>query len=339
LRRFPLFQFVFEAPLLSWFRSPVLHFLVLGALIFVIYEARLANPTVDDRNAFRIEVDSATLEMLDQNFSIRMNRAPNAAEQESLLHQEIEEEILFREALSHGLIERDGGVQARMIQKMMFLEGASNTEDLAALLDRAMALELYQDDIVVRRILVQKMRLLASRLDADNRPSDRDIAKRYAETREALREPDRISFDQVFLSADDRREATLGDARILRTQLETKSIGLQEAVSLGDPFPLGYHFAKRSERDLERSFGAGLGALALKVKPGEWSDPIESAYGHHLLFVEARDPGQIPPLSAVADSIRLELEHERASAQLSALLMDLQKRYEVVVTDSDRTTR
>ncbi len=324
---------------MSWFRSPLLHFLILGALIYALYESRQNDLVASNENSFRIEIDSATLELLEQNFTIQMNRAPNAQEVESLLNREIEEEILFREALSRGLFERDGGVQTRMIQKMAFLEGASNTEDLATLLDRAMELELYRGDIVVRRILVQKMRLLASRLDDEDRPSDRDIAARYAEIRETLREPDRISFGQVFLSADDRKEATFSDALALRTRLETEPIAIQEAVQLGDPFPLGYRFVRRSARELERSFGARFGALALEAKPGEWSEPIESAYGHHLLFIEAHEPGQTPALEAVRDRIRLELEHERATAQLSALLRNLKKRYEVVVTDPIRTTQ
>jgi hypothetical protein len=317
---------------LSLLRSPLIHFLALGILVFVANEVWETLRVAQNSGPRRIEIDAARVETLEREFTTQMGRAPNADEVAGLLEAEIDEEILYQEALSRGLLERDGGVQTRMIQKMLFLEGKTEIEDAGALLDRAMKLELHQDDIVVRRILVQKMRLLGSMLDAKERPTDEEIASRYAETRETLREPDRISFGQVFLSADERRDSTLEDARALRARLESESIDLDSAVTLGDPFPLGYRFVRRSERDLARSFGARFGMRALEIELRRWSEPIESAYGQHLLWVESRETGESPPLDAVADRIRRELEREFEAAKLEALLGDLQNRYEVVVS-------
>jgi hypothetical protein len=322
---------------LSWLRSPLLHFLALGVLIFVANEVREGLRVPDDASATRrIEIDAARIETLEREFITQMGRAPDADELAGLLTAEIDEEILYREALSRGLLERDGGVQTRMIQKMLFLEGKTEIEDARALLDRARELELHRDDIVVRRILVQKMRLLGSMLDAEERPSAEDIASRYAETRESFREPDRISFGHVFLSADDRRESTLEDARALAVRLEAEAIDLESAIAIGDPFPLGSRFMRRSERDLSRSFGAHFATRALTVEPGRWSQPIESAYGQHLVWIESRETGQSPPLEAVAERIRRELERELEAAKLEALLGVLQNRYEVVVQGASK---
>jgi hypothetical protein len=289
-----------------------------------------------DPAPLRIDIDAARLDMLEQGFIAQMGRAPDPDESGRLLAAEIDEEILYREALARGLLERDGGVQTRLIQKMLFLDGATGIENAGELLRRAKQLGLDQDDIVVRRILVQKMRLFGSTLEDSERPSWDSIAARYAQTREALREPDRISFVQVFLSADDRQAATQGDAEALRRRLLGESIGSQTAISLGDPFPLGHRFGLRSKRDLARSFGSAFGAQALELSPGRWSRPIESAYGRHLLWVESREPGQIPGLEAVADRIRRDLERELRDAKLKTLLRDLRKSYEVVVIDASK---
>jgi len=208
---------------LSWIRSPLLHFLSIGMALFVADGLRealvpftrfatfapfLPLATEQDPAPLQIEIDAARLDMLEQGFVTQMGRAPDPDESVRLLAAEVDEEILYREALARGLLERDGGVQTRLIQKMLFLDGAAGIENAGELLRRAKQLGLDQDDIVVRRILVQKMRLFGSTLEESERPSWESIAARYAQTREAFREPDRISFVQVFLSADERLGAT-----------------------------------------------------------------------------------------------------------------------------------
>jgi peptidyl-prolyl cis-trans isomerase C len=317
---------------LSWVRSPLLHFLTAGALLFIVSEAwisRLASPA---STTHRIEIDTDRIHRLEREFVARIGRRPDAQEMESMISVEVEEEILFQEALARGLLERDGGVQTRLIQKMLFLEGATEVEDAGLLLDRAKELELHREDVVIRRILVQKMRLYASRLDEHEKPSTADVEARYAMTHESLREPDRISFWQIFLSTDERRDKTRSDAEALRIRLDEGSIDLDSALALGDPFPLGHRFEKRSARELARSFGARFGPSALEAPKGSWSKPIESAYGWHLLRIESREPGEIPPPDAVAERIRRNLEREFQEAKFEATLGELRKRYEVVLT-------
>jgi hypothetical protein len=315
-------------------RSPLLHFLVLGALLFLLSEVRAYRADEHSTPAPRIEIGPDRIDLLAREFQSQMGRRPDAGELDRLIAREAEEEMLFQEALSRGLLERDGGVQTRMIQKMLFLDGATRVEDAGSPLARAIELELHRDDVVVRRILVQKMKLFGSQLDTDEAPTAEDIAARYAETREELREPDRISFRQIFLSADDRKGAAQGDASNLMTRLSVDPADVDASLALGDVFPLGQRFENKSERDLARSFGAGFGKRVLDLEPGRWSEPIESAYGWHLVWLDARDDGEIPPLESVTDRIRRSLEREFQQAKLERLLGELQNRYHVVVADT-----
>ena len=41
----------------------------------------------------------------------------------------------------------------------------------------------------------------------------------------------------------------------------------------------------------------------MTLKAGRWSEPIESAYGQHLLYIESRESGVIPSLDAMSDRI------------------------------------
>ena len=318
---------------MSWIRSPFLHFLLLGALLFCLQAWRSEYQETDSEAAaaHRIEIDAALVAELQQGFASQMGRAPAPAELDHMIAAEVDEEILYREAVARGLLERDGGVQTRLIQKMLFLEGKADLEDAGALLERAVELGLQHDDIVVRRILVQKMRLLGSILDDDERPSAAEIAARYALDQEAYREPDRISFVHVFLSADRRPKTAAQDARALRERLLHDRVEAADGIASGDPFPLGHRLEDRSERDLSRAFGERFGTAAFTLEPNEWTGPIESAYGQHLLWIDRVELGDTPPLEAVAERIRNGLEHERREARFEALLSDLRTRYEVHV--------
>ena len=319
-------------------RSPLLHFLLLGGLIFALVLWRshrdLESITAMDPASLAITIDSEKINELRTSYQRQMGRAPSARELDTMVSAEVDEEILYRDALALGFIEKDGGIQTRLVQKMLFLDSGAKLEDARDLLARALSLGLDRDDVVVRRILVQKMRLHASQLASDEEPSDEDIAEAYADRLEDLREPDRRDLIHVFLSADRRQAQTLDDARALRKQILDEGISASEAIALGDPFPLGHRLEARSRLDLRRRFGLDFGKNVFATPPKTWSPPIASVYGQHLVWTSKLRPGTIPPLEAVEDRIRGKLVRERRARKLQAMLTRERSRYTIVI---DRT--
>lgn len=314
----------------SLFRSPLLHFVVIGALLYAARPLTQDGVSVDV-DAHRIAIGDERLDEMRRSFAEQAGRRPEPDELARMITAEVDEEILYREAIARGLLERDGGVQTRLIQKMLFLEGEADLADAPILLARAIELELHHEDVVVRRILVQKMRLLGSSLAKNQRVSHEEIAAAYERQRETLRAPDRLSVVHVFLSVDRRGEGIEAEAKALLEELARTGTLAAEGPARGDPFPLGHHLARRSQYDLERTFGAEFGASVFETQTDGWVGPIASAYGLHLVRVTAREAGQVPPLEGVADRLRLQLEAERREANLEALLTDLRARYFVVV--------
>jgi hypothetical protein len=101
---------------MSLLREPFLHFLALGALLFVVNGYVGAG---DDGR--RIEVDAAQIDRLQQVFAAQWRRPPTPDELRSLIDQHIEEEVLYREAIALGLDKDDTIVRRRLAQKMQFL--------------------------------------------------------------------------------------------------------------------------------------------------------------------------------------------------------------------------
>ncbi len=107
-------------------REPLVHFLLLGALLFAaaphLPQARgAAAPPKEIRLSLEELTQLATL------FQAQWRREPTPEEFSRLVENRIQCEVLYREALAAGLDKDDEIVKRRMAQKMQFL-----AEDVAA---------------------------------------------------------------------------------------------------------------------------------------------------------------------------------------------------------------
>ncbi len=109
---------------MNWTREPLVHFLVLGALLFGLFA--LVNDVASSKSANRIEITSADVERLREVWTKQWNRPPTETELKGLINSHIREEVLYREGLALGLDQNDTIIRRRLAQKMEFL-----AEDLA----------------------------------------------------------------------------------------------------------------------------------------------------------------------------------------------------------------
>jgi hypothetical protein len=98
-------------------REPLLHFLVLGAVLFGLYG--WLNKSVAAPN--EIVVSHGQVESLRAQFERTWQRTPTAKELDGLIDNWVREEILYREGLALGLDRDDPVVRRRIAQKVEFL--------------------------------------------------------------------------------------------------------------------------------------------------------------------------------------------------------------------------
>jgi len=101
-------------------REPLLHFLLIGALLFGL--SALTNK-VSTRGENVIKITQADIEQLQSLFQRQWQRSPTPQELQTLVDGLIREEVLYREALALGLDRNDTIVRRRMAQKIEFLVG------------------------------------------------------------------------------------------------------------------------------------------------------------------------------------------------------------------------
>lgn len=99
-------------------REPLLHFFLLGALLFALF-------AILNRDAMRspdsIEVDAARIAALRTQFERVWQRPPTAAELDALIDTWIREEMLYREGLALGFETDDPVIRRRVVQKVTFM--------------------------------------------------------------------------------------------------------------------------------------------------------------------------------------------------------------------------
>jgi peptidyl-prolyl cis-trans isomerase C len=106
-----------------WLREPLVHFLLMGLLLFVVYGARNHSSQLGSN---RIELTLDDVRQLQMGFAAQWQRQPTPEELSGLVESRVRDEILYREALAMGLDKDDTIVKRRMAQKMEFL-----SEDVA----------------------------------------------------------------------------------------------------------------------------------------------------------------------------------------------------------------
>jgi hypothetical protein len=104
--------------------EPLLHFVLLGALLFAAYSHLNREPADSPQ---RIVVSSGQIEHLITTFARTWQRPPTGAELKGLVDQYVREEMFSREAVKLGLDQNDTVIRRRLQQKMEFI-----AEDLSA---------------------------------------------------------------------------------------------------------------------------------------------------------------------------------------------------------------
>ena len=117
-------------------REPLLHFVAIGGLIFLLFAA------IDDTRPAPADVIVIVPERIDQlaaGFNAVWKRMPTDDELDALIDEDVREEVYYRVALALGLDKNDTMVRRRLRQKMEFL-----TDSGADLLEpKAGELEAY----------------------------------------------------------------------------------------------------------------------------------------------------------------------------------------------------
>jgi peptidyl-prolyl cis-trans isomerase C len=100
-------------------REPLVHFLAIGAALFVIYS--YWGQSDGEEQGKSITITTGEIAWLTDAWEKRWNRPPTPNERKGLVDQYLRERILYREAVAMGLDRDDSVIRRRLAQKLEFL--------------------------------------------------------------------------------------------------------------------------------------------------------------------------------------------------------------------------
>jgi len=242
-------------------------------------------------NSNRIVITQGQIDALAAGFAGVWQRPPTGPELKSLIDDLVREELAIREAMRMGL-------------------------------DR--------DDVIIRRRLRQKLEFLVEDNITASPPTDAELQAYLNQHPDKFRTEPQVAFQQVFLNPIRRHATITHDAKVLLAQLSA-SDAATDIKMLGDPLMLPSEMPLSTRSDVSRLFGNAFADQVLKLKPGGWAGPIQSAYGLHLVFASEHVEGRLPSLARIRPLVEREVLSERKSRELNAMYDRLLERYRVTI--------
>jgi hypothetical protein len=315
-----------------WLGNPVLHFVLIGTTLFAASE--LWSPSEPERPPVQREpilISAEQIGVMEDDFVRRWGIDATPEQMSALIAQTLEEEMLYREARVLALDFQDGSVNRRLVEKMRAL-GDRPGRPPEELVREARALGL-DEDIVIRRLLIEKVRILLAQDPSAPPLTDADLQDYLDRHRERFLQPAELTFAHLFLD-ESLRGADLEDAA-WATLAQARTLPLADAVELSDPFLLGLRFRAYSRPRITARLGTAFAEQVFALAPGVWSNPIASPYGLHLILVEEKRDPRLPELAAIRQQILEAVGTERATQRLAQGLARLRERYAIRVEGRD----
>lgn len=310
---------------MGWLRQPLLHFVLLGLLLFFssqYFEQRARQPIE------ALEAD--TVQQLHDDWVRQTGRLPSRQQLQALKQQELENRMLYAEALRRNYHRDDTVVLQRLLRDAEFLGIEGSDEEK---IRSALALGVHQSDEVIRRRMIQRIEQ-AARQRYFSEAEERDLRALYDSEMERWRLPARLAFSHRFYSVDrdgdPARRAAADLARLQATDLSPEQI-----TSLGDPFLHGREFRNQSLQDLTFLFGAQF-SDALRVREidtGIWFGPIPSAYGEHLIRIDAITPERTQSYADVRPQLQALWRERQERESLRRYIDELRERFHIVAEE------
>jgi peptidyl-prolyl cis-trans isomerase C len=267
-------------------REPLVQFIVLGAAVFAVSQY------VKERSdGHTIRITPTQVQRLAEIYRQQYGRAASPDELGGLVNQQVEQEILYREALRLGL---------------------------------------DQDDDIIRRRLVQKVVFLQQDLSIPAPPAEKQLLEYYRAHPNRYRQPPTVTFTHVYFSTDRQgEEQAQAAARAMGFALNRA--GLTRTTDRGDRFPGSDDFVALSEEALARVFGRqGLTQAIFEVEIKHWSAPLRSGFGWHTVYVSAREPSRQRSFEEAEENIRRDFLEDQRTRRTVEAMARLRQPYRIV---------
>jgi peptidyl-prolyl cis-trans isomerase C len=289
---------------LKFAKEPLLHFLIIGLLLFVVFEPQTATD-----NAGRIRVDNNQLLPLVMVRNPRIGPTEAKAYLEAMASEErtrlvedfVREEVMYREAIALGLDENNYSARRRLITQLEYINQGFVYESL----------EIFEQDLL----------------------------DHYQEHRDRYFAAAQITFTHVYFGTEQHGEQALAKATEELAHVNEKSLPFHLAASRGDHFLYHRNYVNKELEEVASHFGESFAddVFELQAKDATWQGPFVSAYGAHLVLVTSMKAGYFPMLDEVRARVADDVSRVKLEEAQEKLYQEMRSAYVIDVIAPDDT--
>ncbi|CAH1661043.1 peptidylprolyl isomerase [Chelatococcus asaccharovorans] len=276
-------------------REPLLHFVVLGVLVFGGYRL-IDRPPEASAGSQRIEITKDDLRQLAVVWLAQGREKPTPEQLRSLVDEKAAEEMLMREAIALGLDKNDEVVKRRLAQKMDFL-----LADIAALAP----------------------------------PTDDELTTWYTAHKAEFTKPPRIRFRHLYFSSDKRGANARAAAEASLPLVAGRTPASLAESDIADPFMFRDNYVDVTPEQMAKEFGGAFAQALFELRPGDWRGPVESGYGWHLVWIDSSEAPRVPTLEEVRPIVAQAWQAEKYREVKQRAMDEIRSRYAVIVPPLD----
>ena len=94
---------------------------------------------------------------------------------------------------------------------------------------------------------------------------------------------------------------------------------------------MGKTFADESIRNINTNFGRIFSQQLIEADPNQWNGPFESAYGHHIVFINSVNPGYIPKIEEVFRQVEVDFLQIKREQAVKDFLNKIRSEYTIFI--------
>jgi len=209
--------------------------------------------------------------------------------------------------------------------------------DVAAIIDRHLRQEVFyrealkmgldRDDDIIRTRLAQKMEAVASDLSTLMQPpTDAQLHEFYQARADLFTLPQAVAFKQVlFLPAED-------DPTALSQQLSSLTSGAAVPAERINKLGIPLEWSLTPVLALDNAFGGGFAEALTRLPVGQWSGPIKSGLGVHLVFVTENEPAHLAPFDEIHEFVAQQYQYYAVLNAQKQMFHELIAKYQVKIS-------
>ncbi len=280
----------------KWVAQPVIQFMGIGLLMFLVDTYILQADNADYEDEFTVSLTVGEVNSMEEMWLSRWQRAPTEIEKEGMINQRVEEAILFREAVKIGLNKNDDIIRQRLAQKLEFLSG-----------------DLVKPDSA----------------------SAEEVQTYFKANIGTYTTPENITFTHLFVNPKAYGTALAEEVAARLVKLQGMDPSSPRVSNYGDQFTLQTYFPDRPQLELAKLFGNEFAREVFSLATDQWVGPVNSQYGVHLVYISHKNQAVVPEFETVKDRVEEDLQRQRQIELNNLYIAGILSRYEVIIEDGE----